>query len=45
MDLSENQRRYLRGRAHALKPIIQIGNKGLTEPWPRKPPAPCRITN
>jgi RNA-binding protein len=31
MDLSENQRRFLRGRAHALKPIIQIGGKGLTE--------------
>jgi RNA-binding protein len=31
MDLAENQRRFLRGRAHALKPIIQIGGKGLTE--------------
>jgi RNA-binding protein len=31
MELSENQRRFLRGRAHALKPIIQIGNNGLTE--------------
>jgi RNA-binding protein len=31
MELSENQRRFLRGRAHALKPIIQIGNKGLTD--------------
>ena len=31
MDLSENQRRFLRGRAHALKPIIQIGGKGLTD--------------
>jgi RNA-binding protein len=31
MKLSENQRRFLRGRAHALKPIIQIGNKGLTD--------------
>lgn len=31
MELSENQRRYLRGRAHALKPIIQIGGNGLTE--------------
>jgi RNA-binding protein len=31
MELSENQRRFLRGRAHALKPIIQIGGKGLTE--------------
>jgi RNA-binding protein len=31
MDLAENQRRFLRGRAHALKPIIQIGGKGLTD--------------
>ena len=31
MELSENQRRFLRGRAHALKPIIQIGNNGLTD--------------
>jgi RNA-binding protein len=31
MELSENQRRFLRGRAHALKPVIQIGNKGLTD--------------
>jgi RNA-binding protein len=31
MQLSENQRRFLRGRAHALKPIVQIGNNGLTE--------------
>jgi len=31
MELSENQRRFLRGRAHALKPVIQVGNPGLTE--------------
>lgn len=31
MKLSENQRRFLRGRAHALKPVIQIGGKGLTD--------------
>jgi len=31
IDLTENQRRFLRGRAHALKPVIQIGGKGLTE--------------
>jgi len=29
--LSDAQRRFLRGRAHALKPVIQIGNAGLTE--------------
>ena len=31
MELSENQRRFLRGRAHPLKPTIQIGGKGLTD--------------
>jgi RNA-binding protein len=30
MSLSEKQLRYLRGRAHALKPVIQIGQNGLT---------------
>jgi RNA-binding protein len=29
MRLSEKQLRFLRGRAHALKPIIQIGQKAL----------------
>jgi RNA-binding protein len=29
--LSEKQLRFLRGRAHALKPVIQIGQHGLTE--------------
>jgi len=28
--LSEKQMRFLRGRAHALKPVIQIGQQGLT---------------
>ena len=28
--LSASQKRYLRGLAHPLKPIIQMGNKGLT---------------
>jgi RNA-binding protein len=31
MELSQNQRRFLRGRAHDLKPTIQIGGKGLTD--------------
>ncbi|HEY6455156.1 MAG TPA: YhbY family RNA-binding protein [Steroidobacteraceae bacterium] len=31
MELSENQRRFLRGRAHVLKPTIRIGGKGLTD--------------
>lgn len=29
--LSEKQRRHLRGLAHELKPIIRLGNAGLTE--------------
>ena len=31
MELTQNQRRFLRGRAHDLKPVILIGNAGLTE--------------
>ena len=30
MSLTSSQKRYLRGLAHAVKPIIQIGNKGIT---------------
>jgi RNA-binding protein len=30
MQLSDKQLRFLRGRAHALKPVIQVGNKRLT---------------
>jgi RNA-binding protein len=30
MHLSDRQLRFLRGRAHALKPVIHIGNKGLS---------------
>ena len=29
--LSERQRRYLKGLAHSLKPIVRLGNAGLTE--------------
>jgi RNA-binding protein len=28
--LSERQRRHLRGLAHALKPVVRLGNAGLT---------------
>jgi RNA-binding protein len=28
--LSERQRKYLRGLAHALKPLIRVGQAGLT---------------
>jgi RNA-binding protein len=31
MDLTERQRRYLRGLAHPLKPVIMIGDAGLTD--------------
>jgi RNA-binding protein len=31
MQLSETQLRFLRGAAHPLKPVIQIGGNGLTE--------------
>ena len=30
-ELSEKQRRHLRGLAHDLKPIIRLGNAGLTD--------------
>jgi RNA-binding protein len=30
MQLSDKQLRFLRGRAHTLKPVIQIGNNGLS---------------
>jgi len=30
MSLAPSQKRYLRGLAHALKPVIMLGNKGLT---------------
>ena len=30
-DLSEKQRRYLRGLAHPLNPIIRLGKEGLTD--------------
>ena len=29
-ELSEKQRRHLRGLAHALKPVIRVGGAGLT---------------
>lgn len=28
--LTSNQRKYLRGQAHGLKPVVQIGRAGLT---------------
>ena len=30
MELSERQRKYLRGLGHALNPVILVGNNGLT---------------
>jgi RNA-binding protein len=34
--LTERQRRHLRGLAHALKPLIRLGNSGLTEALARE---------
>lgn len=31
MNLSESQKKYLRGRGHDLKPLIMIGDAGLSE--------------
>jgi RNA-binding protein len=31
MQLTERQRRHLKGLAHPLKPVILMGNSGLTE--------------
>jgi RNA-binding protein len=31
MSLTASQKRYLRGLAHGLKPVIMTGNKGITQ--------------
>ena len=31
MELAGYQRRFLRGKAHALKPLVQVGEGGLSE--------------
>jgi RNA-binding protein len=31
MQLTEKQRRHLKGLAHPLKPVIRMGNAGLTD--------------
>ncbi|KMT64045.1 ribosome assembly RNA-binding protein YhbY [Catenovulum maritimum] len=31
MTLSKKQKQHLKGLAHSLKPIVQLGNNGLTE--------------
>ena len=31
MSLSKKQIKFLRGKCHALKPVIMLGQKGLTE--------------
>lgn len=31
MNLSNKQKQYLKGLAHPLKPVVQLGNNGLTE--------------
>ncbi|MCX4189205.1 ribosome assembly RNA-binding protein YhbY [Methylophaga sp. OBS3] len=30
MALNDKQRRFLKGQAHSLKPVVMIGNSGLT---------------
>tara|TARA_B100000768_G_C10924163_1_gene226874 strand:- start:65 stop:358 length:294 start_codon:yes stop_codon:yes gene_type:complete len=31
MAVNDKQKSYLRGLAHALKPVVMVGNKGLTD--------------
>ena len=31
IDLTEKQRKHLRGLAHALRPVSRLGNAGITE--------------
>jgi RNA-binding protein len=31
MEISEKQLRFLRGKAHALRPVVMMGVKGLTD--------------
>lgn len=31
MQLTEKQRKFLRGKAHPLEPVVRIGNNGLTD--------------
>ena len=31
MNLSTKQKQYLKGLAHSLKPVVQLGGNGLTE--------------
>jgi RNA-binding protein len=31
MTLTEKQLRFLRGKAHSLKPVVMLGQKGLTD--------------
>ena len=31
MPLTSSQKRYLRGLAHSLKPVIMVGNKGVSD--------------
>ena len=31
MKLTERQRKYLRREAHALKPVLSLGDKGITD--------------
>jgi RNA-binding protein len=30
MNLTERQKKFLRGKAHSLKPVVSVGDKGIT---------------
>jgi len=32
MNLTEQQKKFLRGRGHQLKPLVMVGDAGLSEP-------------
>ena len=45
VELSERQRKYLRGLGHALNPVLLIGQHGVTPAVIAEASAPCTITN
>jgi hypothetical protein len=45
MQLTERQRKYLRGLGHGLSPVVLVGTAGVTPGCPRRPSAHCMTTN
>jgi RNA-binding protein YhbY len=45
MELSERQRKYLRGLGHALNPVLLVGKDGMTAAVIAKPSEPFTTTN